>query len=97
MSIETGNREFERYLEYQEAMRPGRARILGGSATMLVLSTIDLGINTVGEAPHERRDHHADDESSYEAPVTPLRLARSRRLADFAAHAAELGYADHAA
>jgi hypothetical protein len=92
MSTERDQREFERYLEYQRANRRSRVETLGGAATMLFLSTIDLGVTEVADPLPEI--HVAEVAPVVE--LTELRAARQRRLAGFATDAAELGYADAA-
>jgi hypothetical protein len=94
MSVETRDQqEFERYLAWQREQRPHRIETLGGAATTLVLATFDMGLSEVHDpnsAPRRERTERHDDTT---AEVIPLRAARERRLAGFAAKSAELGYA----
>lgn len=97
MSIETRDQlAFERYLEYQRSMRPRRIETLGGAATVLALSVVDLGVSDVRDPDSETHGQRMEREPM--AEITPLRAARQRRLAAFAADetAAELGYAQAA-
>ena len=97
MSTERDQREFERYLEYQRAQRRHRVETLGGIATVLVLSTIDLGVSGAGDPSAEVHAHH-EPEVAPVVELSSLRATRQRRLAGFAtdASAAELGYAQAA-
>jgi hypothetical protein len=93
MSVERDEQAFAEYLRYQEAQRPHRIETLGGSATAIVLSTIDLGISEVADpsTEHRRQPLHAEAEAS--AEVVDLRSRREHKLAEFAADNVELGYA----
>jgi len=93
MSTERDQREFERYLEYQRAQRQHRVETLGGVATVLFLSTIDLGVSEVADPAREVPAPAAEPELTPVVELTPLRASRQRHLARFAADAAELGYA----
>ena len=96
MSVETHDtREFERYLDYQRQMRPRRIETLGGAATVLFLSTVDLGVTEVHDPVSEVHASSTQLDVEHWADITPLRAARQRRLAEFA-EATELGYADAA-
>lgn len=92
MSTERDQREFERYLEYQRASRRDRVETLGGVATMLFLSTIDLGVNPVADPARGAHDTPESEEIAPVIELAPLRVARQRHLAEFATDAAELGY-----
>lgn len=94
MSTERDQREFERYLEYQRAKRRQRVETLGGVATVLFLSTIDLGLSGAGDAAAEASPSVPEATSLAELPE--LRAGRQHKLADLAAEAAELGYAQAA-
>lgn len=93
MSMEHDQREFERYLAYQREQRLQRTETLGSAATMLFLATIDLGVSEVGDPANVTHTEHEHAEAPLVPELAPLRLARQRHLASFAASAAELGYA----
>jgi hypothetical protein len=97
MSTERDHREFERYLEYQQAQRRHRVETLGGAATVLFLSTIDLGVSGASDPSAEAPRHH-EPEVAPVVELSSLRATRQRRLAGLAADAsaAELGYAQAA-
>jgi hypothetical protein len=92
MSTESEQREFERYLEYQRMQRSHRVETLGGAATVLFLSTVDLGLSGASD-PLAEASVVQTSEMDHTAEVIPLRAVRQRRLAEFATESAELGYA----
>jgi hypothetical protein len=90
MSVEHDEQEFQRYLEYQRERRQPRVETLGGVATQIVLSTIDLGVSEVADPATEART--AETDTSHEAEIIDLRSRREHRLAGFAFENAERGY-----
>lgn len=93
MSAEREKHEFQRYLEYQRERRQQRVETLGGAATAIVLSTIDLGLSEVADPA---KADTPEAETHHEAEVINLRSRREHRLAEFAYEHAERGYAQAA-
>ncbi len=91
MSRERDQQEFERYLEYQRAERYHRVETLGGVATMLFLSTIDLGVIGASDSSTEKATHPGPEVTPI-VEATPLRAARERKLADFAEDSTEFRF-----
>lgn len=85
--------ELRRYAEYQRFRRQDRIETLGGAATAIVLSTIDLGLT---ESHDPRRDGEYS-QGGNEIDTASLRTVRQRRVGSFALERAELGYAAHTA
>lgn len=95
MSRDRGQLEFERYLDYQRALRPQRIETLGGAVTALVLATVDMGLSDVHDPVRHSIERH-EPVAAQSAEVIPLRSLHERHLAEFATDAAELGYAQAA-